>query len=73
VNPASWAWVVLAAFLVVFVTVFDVWAHFNGQQSMSGQFRIWLEGEVTGPLVIGLIWGTFLALMWHFIVRLKGP
>jgi len=73
VNPASWAWVILGTFMVLFVAAFDLWAHFNGQQSMSGQFRIWLEGEVTGPLVVGLIMGTFLGLLWHWIVRLKGP
>ena len=72
-NPASWAWVILGTFMMLFVTAFDVWAHYAGQQSMSGQFRIWLEGEVTGPLVVGLIMGTFLGLLWHWIVRLKGP
>jgi uncharacterized membrane protein YedE/YeeE len=73
VNPASWAWVVLAAVIVVGVTAFDVWAHFAGQVSMSAQLRTWLSGELTGPLVVGLWMGLFFGLLWHWIVRIKGP
>lgn len=67
-NPAAWAWVILATVIVVFVTVFDVWAALHGQQSMSGRFHDWLHGPVTGPLIVGLWGGTFLALTFHFIV-----
>jgi uncharacterized membrane protein YedE/YeeE len=73
VNPASWAWVALATIIILGVAVFDTWAYFAGQVSMSAQLRTWLSGELTGPLVVGLWMGLFFALLWHWIVRIKGP
>lgn len=67
-NPAQWAWVVLAAIIVAFVAAFDTWAHYANAQSMSGAFHDWLGGQVTGPLIVGLWGGAFLALTFHFIV-----
>ena len=67
-NPAQWAWVILAAIIAVYVTVFDVWAHYASRQSMSGAFHDWLGGPVTGPLIVGIWAGVFIALTYHFAV-----
>lgn len=67
-NPVAWAWIILAAIITAYVAGFDVWAHFAGAQSMSGRFHDWLHGALTGPLIVGLWGGTFLALTFHFIV-----
>jgi hypothetical protein len=65
-NPAAWAWVILAAFITMYVAAFDLWAHFTNHQSMSGRFHVWLHGMVTGPLIFGLWGGVFIALTYHF-------
>ena len=67
-SAAGWAWAGLAALIVLYVTGFDVWAHFAPAESMSGQFHDWLHGEITGPLIVGLWGGSFLALTYHFVI-----
>lgn len=66
-NPASWAWLGLAALIAVYAAVFDVWAHFTNNQSLSGRFHEWLHGPVTGPLIVGLASGVLFGLVFHLI------
>jgi hypothetical protein len=68
VTPAAWAWVALASGILVFVGAFDTWAHFANRWSMSAQFSSWLHGPLTGPLIMGLFFGTLVALWWHWLV-----
>ena len=66
---ASYAWLILASGVVIFVAVFDVHAHFNGLPTMTGQMQSWLSGEVTGPFIFGGWFGLFAGLMYHFFLR----
>ncbi len=63
---AAWAWLVLAVFVIVYVVVFDLHAHFSGTATMSGQFRAWLFNPVIGPFIAGGWAGVFVGLTYHW-------
>jgi hypothetical protein len=63
---AAWAWAILAALIIVFVAVFDIHAAVTHQQTMSGQFRVWLLTPSVGPFIFGGWIGVFTGLTFHW-------
>lgn len=66
---AAWAWLVLAAGVVLYVAAFDLTAHRRGVLLMTVQFRDWLFDPVVGPFLWGGWIGLFAGLTWHWFVK----
>lgn len=70
-DSALLAWVGILLFIFCYVLAYDLWAHFSGHRTMTGQFREWLVQPVAGPVIAGLWIGLFVGLTFHFVVRGK--
>lgn len=68
-HYAIWAWVGIAVLITSYVTAFDVWASKTGHRAMTTQVRIWLHGEISGPLIAALWVAVFVGLTFHFLVK----
>ena len=66
-STAVLATIGLVITIVGYVTGYDVWAHFTGNESISGVIHDALHGEITGPLVFGGFGGLYLGLLYHFL------
>ncbi len=68
-DSAVWAWVGLLTVIVVWVVSYDVWAKVTHHLTMTTQFRMWLQDEVTGPFIFALFIAVPVGLMYHFLVK----
>lgn len=68
-TSAVLAWVGILVFIFLYVLAYDLWAHFSGHRTMTGQFRSWLHDPIMGPIIAGVWIGLFVGLTFHFIVR----
>jgi hypothetical protein len=68
-TSATLAWIGITAFIFFYVLAYDLWAHYSGHRTMTGQFRDWLHDPVMGPIIVGLYVGLFVGLTFHFLVR----
>lgn len=71
-DSALLAWIGIVILITAYVVAYDLWAYYSNHRMMTTQFRDWLAHPVTGPIVMGLWGGVFIALSFHFLVRSKG-
>lgn len=72
-DSALLAWIGIAVLIISYATAYDLWAWKTGHKMMTTQFRDWLAHPVSGPVVMGLWGGVFIALSFHFLVRAWKP
>lgn len=68
-DSATLAWAGILVFIICYVVAYDLWAHYSGHRTMTGQFRVWLTEPLAGPIIAGLWIGLFVGLTFHFLVR----
>jgi hypothetical protein len=66
---ATIAWIFLLLAIFVFVLGYDLWAHFTDHRTMTAQFRDWLQGPITGPVIFALWVAIPVGLTYHFLVK----
>lgn len=71
-DSALLAWIGITLMIAGYVTAYDVWSYKTGHKMMTTQFREWLHGTVSGPLIAAIWGGVFIGLTFHFLVRGKG-
>lgn len=64
-SPAI-GWLILAAFVIIYVVVFDLNAYFAHGKTLSGQFHDWVFNPVIGPVIFGAWFGLFVGLSFHW-------
>ena len=70
-DSATLAWIGIALFLFLYVLAYDLWAHYTGHLTMTDQFRHWLQGPITGPVIFALWIAVPVGLTYHFIIKGK--
>lgn len=70
-DSATLAWIGITLLIFLYVLAYDLWAHYSGHLTMTAQFRNWLQGPVTGPVIFALWIAVPVGLTYHFIVKGK--
>lgn len=70
-TSAVLAWAGIALVIFVYVLIYDLWAHYTGHRTMTGQFQDWLTHPIAGPVIAALWVGVFVGLTFHFLVKAK--
>ena len=65
-TAAAWAWIGLGVLIAAYVLGFDLAFPNN---TMSAQFHQWMQGQVTGPVVVGLWVGVSAGFVYHFLIN----
>ena len=68
-NEAIYAWIGLPILLTVYILGYDLWAEKTNHATMSAQIHVWMQSQLTGPIVVGLWFGISTALMYHFLIN----
>lgn len=68
-DSAIFAWIGIILLIFFYVLGYDLWAHFTGHLTMTGQFREWLHNAVAGPIIFALWIAIPVGLTYHFLVR----
>ena len=68
-TPAGWAWVGLVVGVAGAVSAFDYWAVSTGRQTMSGQFHLWMQHQVAGPILVAVWVAVSAGFIYHFLIN----
>jgi hypothetical protein len=68
-TVAVWAWIGLAVLIAGWVLGFDLWAQATGHPTMSAQFHVWMQDQLTGPIVVAAWSAVSAGFIYHFLIN----